>query len=107
MPSGARMTEHGRPWMCGRSHSATDSKYRARSSFVIGLPRSSCGQRGLSAFEIGTPMTTTPALSPLRHVAADFATLERALADRGLRVADDLRLPRLGWLARVGTSVSS
>ena len=52
------MIEQGRPLMWGISHSPTASKYRARSSFVTGLPSPPSGHSSLSGFEMTTPMTS-------------------------------------------------
>src|ERR1700716_1496580 len=58
MPSGARTTEHGRPFRWPIIQPPTASKYRARSSLVTGLPPPPSGHSALPGFEITTPITS-------------------------------------------------
>src|SRR5688572_16553319 len=85
------MIEQGRPSMCGSSASPTASKYRARSSFVAGLPLPSSAHKGLSGFEIGTPITTEALILAVRiadSVGSDFFAGTARLPPRA--VAADL-----------------
>src|SRR4030081_864394 len=93
MPSGARTTEHGRPFRWPIIQPPTASKYRARSSLVTGLPSPPSGHSALPGFEITTPITSAELFAA--GFGSGFARFGRGLADG--RFGD----PGHGWLFRL------
>src|SRR3954462_13472068 len=78
MPSGARTTEHGRPFRCGIIHSPTAARYSARSRLVTGSPSPASGHSALSGCDSTTPITSDPpraGVLPAVFLAAAFLAI--------------------------------